>query len=344
MLLDETSYTSVGSKIYGYDLRQTKSPIISQYDFNVPSLDGGEEINNIDFFHQAKQSQTILATADDDGMVRVSNEVKNKKADEAPAKSFNRIYEHAEEGSPCLVTSLAFRPRSIKSIDVLTGGTDCTISLWDVNRPHTSPSSTLVISQDINESSNKSGVNQVCNPPIVHSLSWSPSGQLFTAGLGDGTCMIGSIDGRRLVERCRLRDGHDSAVASVLFPCFDDDNNNNSVNNITSQDRLMISAGSDGSIILWDLGSKVAGKNAIDPGTILEGCRNSGAVDGDVTNAVNNLSLSQKNTEPEILFGIPHGAKINYMTSSTGDEVALSNSLFVADTSNNISVYSLPVI
>ncbi len=298
-------------------------------------MDGGEEINQLDFYHQVKQQHTILSCVDDDGMIRVTNEVENK-ADSAKSTPYaiNKCFEHSGETSPSLVTSLAFRHRSSKTIDMATGGTDCTISLWDVNKPRNIPLSTLRISQDNNENSNKSGVNQICNPPIVHSLSWSSSGQFLSAGLGDGTCLIASLDGRRLVERCRLRNGHDASVASVLFPAFDFDSANS-----LSEDRLIISAGTDGSIILWDLGSTV-GNKANDPRAKFEGVQS----DEDITNAVNNLSLSKKISEPGILFGIPHGKKINYMTNSSGDEVALPYSLFIADTSCNVSVYTLPTL
>ena len=319
-------------------MRYAKIPsIVSQYDFYLSSFDG-EEINGIDFYHQAKQKTTMFASADDDGKLRVTNYVKSKKSSEKPpAYLIFREYDHSDEASPSLVTSLAFRPKSIKSIDIATGGTDCTISLWDVNKPHNKPSSTLIVSQDSDESAHKSGVNQICNPPIVHSLSWSPSGKLLSAGLGDGTCMIACMNGRKLEETCRLRNGHDSAVASVKFPAFDND-----ITNYSSDDRLMISAGTDGSILLWDLGSKVAGKDAINPERKLGGC-NRNDVD-DVQAAMENVALKcDKNSEPKILFGIPHEKKINYMASSSSNEVALPHSLFVADITNNISVYTLPM-
>jgi hypothetical protein len=44
------------------------------------------------------------------------------------------------------------------------------------------------------------------------------------------------------------------------------------------------------------------------------------------------LSLDQ----PKILFGIPHGRKVNWMTTS-------KQSVFVADTSNDITAYTIPL-
>jgi WD40 repeat protein len=322
--------------VYGYDLRHTKSPsIISKHDFHVSSLDGGEEINNIDFFYMTKEKKTYLATADDDGMLRVADSIPNKKTQEkveseSSSQGPYRTYQHSDAGASALVTSLAFHPRSMKSIDIATAGTDCTICLWDISRPHNRPSSSLFIQQDNDDNAGKAGVSQVCNPPLVHALSWSPSGRLLSAGLGDGTCVIASVEGRKLVESCRLRDGHDSAVASVLFPRF------NFSPHVTADDRLMISAGNDGSILLWDLGSTVAGSYAVDPATMFAGCEDDCK---DISNAVKGLSLSQ---DPKILFGIPHNKKPNYMVSSTGEDTTLPNSLFIADTSHDITVYSLP--
>ena len=267
------SYTAVGSKVYGYDLRHTQSPSITlQHDFHVSSLDGSEDINSIDFVHIPKQKKTYLAAADGDGHVRITDSIPYRKnndriesgqSSEASSSTQTlRTFQHSQDGSLALVTSLSFRPRSLKSIDMATAGTDCTICLWDINRPHNIPSSTLFIQQDNDENAAKAGVNQICNPPIVHSLSWSPSGRLLSAGLGDGTCLIATIDGRKIVESCRLRDGHSLAIASVLFPRFDLPS---SYFHVTAEDRLMVSAGSDGSILPWDLGSQIAGKNAINP-------------------------------------------------------------------------------
>mmetsp|Transcript_3293 Transcript_3293/g.3829 ORF Transcript_3293/g.3829 Transcript_3293/m.3829 type:complete len:454 (-) Transcript_3293:2-1363(-) len=334
-----TVYTAVGSKVFGYDLRQTKSPsIISQYDFHIAPIDGGEEINAIDIFHDSKHKKTFLATADDDGLLRVTDSLGNKKASDvsSPSSISQRCstYQHSEDStSPALVTSAAFRPRSIKTLDVATAGTDCTINLWDINRPHNKPSSTLHIRSDDSDN-----MNQICNPPIVHSLSWSSSGRLLAAGLGDGSCLIASIDGRSLVESYRLRGGHDSAVASVLFPRFGS-STSLSWSHITAQDRLIITAGNDGSILLWDLGSVVAGDNAVSPSSMFTGCGDTGCNE-EMLSAFQDLSVTQQ--EPKILFGIPHGKKSNWIVSSSAEEQNLSSSLFVADTSNDITVYVLP--
>ncbi len=327
-------YTSVGSTIYGYDLRHTKSPcIISQPDFQISPTHGGEEINCLDFCHVTKDGKTYLATADDDGMIRVYDSVPGKKGGNDSINTHIqpfRTYQHAED-ELVLATSVLFRPHSMKFRDVVTAGTDCTICLWDINRPHNRPSSFILVRQDDNQDS-----VQICNPPIVHSLSWSASGRLLSAGLGDGTCLVASVDGRNLVESCRLR-GHNSAVASVLFPNF---TLTSSDSNMSSDDRLMVSAGSDGNILFWDLGSHVAGCDAVDPSSQFIDCNHKSYSDVDeASNTLQEISLSQE-TSQKVLFGIPHQEKINFMTSSKKEDYTL----FVSDTSNDITIYTLPLL
>lgn len=328
-------YTAVGSKIYGYDLRHTQSPcIISQPDFQISPIHGGEEINCLDFCHVTKDEKTFLATADDDGMIRVYDSVPAKKGGNdsigANIQPF-RTYQHAQD-EMVLATSVLFRPHSIKFRDIVTAGTDCTICLWDINRPHNRPSSSILVRQDDNENS-----AQICNPPIVHSLSWSASGRLLSAGLGDGTCLVASVDGRNLVESCRLRGGHNSAVASVLFPNF---TLTSSDSNMASDDRLMVSAGSDGNILLWDLGSQVAGHDSVDPSSQFVDCNHRSYSDvHEASNALQEMTLSQE-TSQKILFGIPHQEKINFITSSKNEDYTL----FVSDTSNDITIYTLPLL
>ena len=321
-------FTAVGSSVYGYDLRQTTSPIIKDYHHKLTNLDGGEEINQIVF---ASHSNKIhLATADDDGYARVSDVIPNRMVENTTESGEKRCrsLQHDENGS-ALVTSVAFRPRGGKNLDLATGGTDSTVCLWDVNRPRR-PSSSLLMKRDEEE-----GVSQVCNPPIVHSLSWSPSGKLLAAGLGDGSAMIMQVEGRKLVEGHRLRGGHTMPVAFVLFPQFGGLGVTSS--HITAEDRLMVSGGNDGSIFLWDLGAMMA-PNAVDPSTMFVDYNND-AESMSIDESMKDLSIT---SEPRILFGLQHKKKPNWIESSNASEPVLPNSLFVADTINDITVYMLP--
>jgi WD40 repeat protein len=165
---------------------------------------------------------------------------------------------------------------------------------------------------------------------MVHILSWSPKGRLLAAGLGDGNIPIFSIDNRNLVQTAFLPEGHDSSVASIVFPSF-----------VNESERILCSGGSDGAILFWDLGETVsmgddegAEPSRIFPESLLTGRPSSKHEEEGLAQQTAELSLGR----PKILFGIPHGAKVNWMTTS--QEPA---TLFVADTSKDITAYTIPL-
>jgi len=342
-----TIFCSVGSSVYGYDLRNAKSPIIREFDFQVTTLDGGEEINQIQLTTHQTAKRIYMATADDDGISRVTDVIPNRRnsiSSKSSLQESNEILLQHDTSGAGLVTSLAFRPKA-KNLDLATGGTDSTICLWDVHRPKR-PSSTITIQRDEEEA-----VNQICNPPFINSLAWSPSGRLLSAALGDGTAVVMEVDGRTLVEKCLLRGGHDAAVASVLFPQFGGVDSKH----IVAEDRLMVTGGNDGSIFLWDLGKNLACQG-VDPSTMFVDCHE-GSDSMELDDAMEDLTLSipsgvnksdtkigNKGQDPLILFGVQHGKKPNCIESSRASNVAFPSSLFVADTSNEIAVYTFPRI
>ena len=189
---------------------------------------------------------------------------------------------------------------------------------------------------------------QVCNPPMIYSLDFSPSGQLLAAGLGNGDVSLLRISGSssasssrsKLVQAGWLTPGHDASVASVVFPSFCHDN-----------ERVLLTAGNDGAILCWDLGSSEAfwGSSAV-PNNPRELFAEALVVAPDdetnntnLTDQMEGLSLVEQEETPKILFGIPHGTKPNWMvTSGKGGDPAMGT-LFVADTSNDITAYSIPL-
>lgn len=336
-----TVYLSAGNGVYGYDLRNISSPVVREYTHSLTDvLENKDEVNQIVFYNPTRTGRVHLAAADDFGDIRVTDSVPKKTDGHgSPSRSAaqkqqnkqgqhcrTKVLRHAEDGA-AMVTCTGFRPRA-KGIDLASGGTDCVVKLWDVSRPRR-PSSKYKIYQD------DSGANQVCNPPMVHCLSWSPSGRLLATGLGDGTCSILHIDNRKLVETCRLREGHDSAVASVIFPRFGVE----SSADIAAEDRLLVSAGNDGAILLWDLGGDVAGDRAVDPATLFKTEQEAGNPRIQDGTAMEAMSIS---SDPKILFGIPHQKKPNWVTSSSMSDPVYPSTLFVADTSYNITAYILP--
>jgi WD repeat-containing protein 53 len=167
---------------------------------------------------------------------------------------------------------------------------------------------------------------------MVHSLAWSPSGRLLAAGLGDGTCCILQVDRRKLIQVVRLRDGHDASVATVVFPNW----NTGTSNHVLADDRLLVSAGTDGAILLWDLSHSVAGDGAVDPQTMF---RESMAP---LERAMDQVSLNE-DTSPRIVFGIPHEEKPNWLVCSGNADPVLPSTFFLADTTNDITAYIIPV-
>ena len=166
---------------------------------------------------------------------------------------------------------------------------------------------------------------------MVHTLAWSPSGQLLAAGLGDGNCSVFSVQNRSLVQAGFLSPAHDASVASVLFPSFCD------------RERILLSAGNDGAILCWDLGSNVlwghedsnvdGQEHLLDPSTHFPPSLLEQTEASDVAKRLQDLSLGK----PRILFGIPHGTKPNWMVSRKTPATVL-----VADTTNDITAYTIP--
>ena len=84
---------------------------------------------------------------------------------------------------------------------------------------------------------------QMCNPPLVHSLSISGDGNSLATGCGDCTVVVYSLGGRRgqMAQRLRLASGgHSASVGTVHFPVF-------------APNSRVLSGGNDRKICLWDV-------------------------------------------------------------------------------------------
>lgn len=271
---------------------------------------------------------------------------------------------HHDNHGVAVVPACAFRPINNASggsglgLELASGGTDCKIQLWDIFRPK-KPISTFMINQIANEEDKSKP--QVCNPPFIYSLGWSNDGKSLAAGLGDGTVGVFEINNRTLVQSQLLvgdecSDGtmhyaHESSVASVLYPSF----------SVPTIDRILCSAGSDGSIVFWDLGKpndelwevyveNTGTKNSsndmdskdlvehIFPPKLIQELRN----EGDGTYHSNTTATSHN---PRILFDISHGQKINWVTRaapSSNADTGYNDTIFVADTTSDITSYTIP--
>lgn len=164
---------------------------------------------------------------------------------------------------------------------------------------------------------------------------------MLASGLGDGTSSVFLIENRSLVEVARLQDqtSSDSPVASVLFPSFVP---SESKPHPTAQDRLLAVMRNDAVINMWDLGCAVAGEKATNPSSSMSCLMDqSKASKMELEDYLEELSLVAD--QPSLLFKIPHHRKPNWITSSCGSDPHFPSSLFVADTSSDITVYTLPL-
>lgn len=318
-------WLSVGSQIYTYDLRHAHMPILTEPSL-VMNLQSQDEVNQIAFSNQSFRGQsTHIAAADDAGCIRFSDTIQEPL----------RNPKVAVHGSGSMVPCLAFRPR-VKGLELAAGGTDCRVALYDLQRPKKALS--------FYKFTQYQASNQVCNPPMVHTLDFSPSGSLLAAGAGDGTIGIFGIDNRRLVLRAKIEDAHSGSIASVLFPAWIPAVNTQGDHAATSSDRLLASAGNDGKVVLWDLGNNVADQDSVDPFSLFPidiGARESRTV----TDGVRDISLESECTvEPTAMFAVHHNYKPNWMVSSHGLDTCYPAALFVADTSSEITVYNVPTL
>jgi WD40 repeat protein len=302
-------------------LRKAEAPILHNpcIDFSL-TLNCLEEVNQISLLapqeqqlrKKASRADAHLAAAEDGGYVRITT-----YGDGRQSRSCALLH-----NQDALVTSAIFRPRS-KVTTIASGGTDCVIHIWDVKskRAHSIKINPL-----------DSDANQVCNPPIVNQLSWSPSGRMLAAALGDGSCAIlsGEPNLTSLLLTARLEEAHSGPVASVVFPEWGASNSPA----ITSHDRLLCSAGNDGQIVLWDLGATLAGEKATDPGAFLPIPHETYTIE----EAVSSLELVDR---PKTMFGWQHAHKPNFVTTSR--DSCLPSTMFVADVTSDIIAYSIPL-
>jgi WD repeat-containing protein 53 len=351
-------YTAVENNVYGYDLRNITSPIITDSSIDFSFLGAPDEINQIAFSPRRNlptdrrkdsrnnSSVTYLAAADDSGTVRVTDSIGADNNGCSTLRRNKRVYCH---GRDAMVTSLAFCPRSTNKQTcclLASGGTDCCIQLWDIGNAKSKEQQQQLPLCSVSIPPTDAAANQICNPPMVHSLNWSPSGLLLAAGLGDGSVALLQQTGTSLVLTARLNDAHSGSLASCLFPEWTCTNNNNANSTaIAAHDRLFCTAGNDGCIVLWDLGVTVSGSDkAINPADILQL-----QSDDDVTPKLNGLRLSAATKidadmdQPQTLFAFQHVAKPNWMVSSRGRDPVFPSSLFVADTSHDITAYTIPL-
>jgi WD repeat-containing protein 53 len=346
-------YAAVENTVYRYDLRKATSPILDEPSSDLSFLDAAEEINQIAFapippssrrgdvsnknnnknkgshYCSMDNNRRIFAAVEDAGSIRLTSDFDPNQVADSPSK---RVLCH---GPDAMVTSLAFCPsrshnkKQQSTMLLASGGTDCRICFWDLSKTSNDPVSCITVdATDV-------ATNQVCNPPMVHSLAYSPSGRLLAAGIGDGS--VGIFHNQRWTAR--LDHAHAGSLASVLFPGWSDRSSA-----VAAHDRLLCTAGNDGCIALWDLGALIGGDTAEDPAKLWAHPTRPHP-NGDLTARLQ-TSLALQEDElggPKTLFALQHTAKPNWIVSSPRQDPVLPSSLFVADITSVITVYSIPL-
>jgi WD repeat-containing protein 53 len=321
--------------------------------------------------------ESYMAVASDDGTVRLTN-----YGFTSSSSYQTRTMVHATAASPSLVLSCSFRPDPCKvrqnMIQAASGGSDCTLRLWSLSSMNANKlqagtkgksrrarrgkknsnlglddtSSTMTIktpTAHATVSRNDTGTNQVCNPPMVHGVEWSPSGKLLVGCAGDGTAVVYEVvENNLLLLRTRLDPSAVTAdsngtshmlrstgsLANAIFPQW---TTGHAVLHAESLDRLLATVGNDTVIRLWDLGAGVAGVDAIDPRNLF-GRHSTQFEAATLGSQFENLMIS---SNPTILTTIQHGRKPNWMVSSRGAPSVFASTLFVADTTPVINAYTM---
>jgi hypothetical protein len=153
-------------------------------------------------------------------------------------------------------------------------------------------------------------------------------------------------DNSRLVQTGLLSEGaHESSVVSVVYPNF----SNGCISNASSE-RILCSAGSDGMILYWNLGSttgSLGGWNDSDENDDNQDMDNVShlfartlCVDSPDKTLSAKTRLGQSSS---LLFGIRHGEKMNWVTGAASVHGGQRNSIFVADTTSDITCYTIPM-
>jgi len=125
---------------------------------------------------------TWIATADDHGDVNTistycanptaTNSIDNTSQAAYPDNIYI-VFHHQEPPNIAMVTSVAFQ-RAQQSPLLASTGTDSTIKLWEVTNQ-------MLLSKYYIPSLYSQQQQQIYNPPFVHSISWSATGNLLAS-------------------------------------------------------------------------------------------------------------------------------------------------------------------
>ncbi|KAG7382188.1 WD repeat-containing protein 53 [Phytophthora boehmeriae] len=213
-------YVAAGNKVLTFDVRQP-ALVVNCADKEV-FQDNQDEINVLSR-HPGKHGK-FLSAPDDTGDICVYD------------LESHRLFKTLRGQHSNICSTAPFRPNA--PWDLVSGGMDGLLLFWDFSRGR------VKFSIDLNTGVNGlretqgegAGVQQMFNPPLVHSLAFAPNGKSFVAGLGDASIAVVDFNSRQIVRRLKH---HGAMVSQVHFPVF------------RLHDRLLSTA-NDSKVCVWD--------------------------------------------------------------------------------------------
>lgn len=304
-----------GSDVFIFDLR--KEGVIDRIPRSISRLAllGEEEcdINSISIHPKGH----LLAAALDDGTVKQVNltSLRNRDtgtgigigagatADIHPVPTTDFI--SSLRGSHTNVaSSVCFRSQPLSSTELMSGGFDCAVQLWDANTGRNKGSRTF-------GGAMSEVASTMLNPPFVYSLTYINSGRAILCGTGDGALQIVHASSLAILDR---EEAHSGFVACIH------------VSNMKSgAAQVAFSGGNDSVVHAWRVSestkTKVGGKNKSKSKSKAGGAGDGlGTIDTDV------MKLQS-------LWTLAHGRKINAITTLAGSEVRAANMAAAASVS-----------
>jgi WD40 repeat protein len=336
---DDTAYFIATEKVLSwYDLRMQRSIqifesmdeinqiIVASPSCNRLSLERKQKKHNKKNKKAGAVDTNIIPTmacADDTGQVnlwRHRNRPGNIIADDSGTIPSFQQCQLLQHNADTLVLSCALDEHDKYFV---TGTSDCCVRIWSWTTGQLLSQSNVIAMQQEQ--------SQLCNPPMIHSLTRMPSFPCFVAGCGDGSLAIGNTQG---VWLSRVDLAHGAAVAACC-PFA------------TKEWGCLASTGNDGRIVLWDMQSLLWSSKTTNGNdrTQSTSCREWLFGNDRTSSSMHDKNLLQLNDameswslqqEPQTLLAWDHGKKPNDMVHDASE-----TALVLADTSPIITMYTI---